>query len=72
MGWQELVIIVVFLVIAIVPGYWLYQDVVRRGGNPLPWVGAYALAAVAPWRFFLIPIVFIAWFVLRSWYRPKR
>lgn len=72
MGWQEIVIAIAFLAIVIVPGYWLYRDVTRLGGNPLPWVGAYAFAAVIPWRALFIPAVFVAWFMVRGWYRRRR
>ena len=50
------------------PGYWLYRDTQRRGGNSLAWVTAYAIAAVPPTRlrFLFMPLVFVAWFIWRD------
>lgn len=64
-------LILFFLAIGVMvigPGYWLYRDTQRRGGNSLAWVIAYAIAAVPPTRlrFLFMPMVFGAWFIWRD------
>jgi hypothetical protein len=68
-GWSEFVLSVAAIAIGVVPGVWLYRDVNRRNRNAAVWVGVYALALIAPWRLALVPLVFLAWFVLRGGFR---
>ncbi|MBX3070782.1 MAG: hypothetical protein KF883_09820 [Thermomicrobiales bacterium] len=68
MDWQTIVVIATIGALALGPGYWLYRDVVRHGGNPMIWVTLYAIAIVPPTRlrFILGPAVFFAWFMVRG------
>ena len=68
MDWQEFVVVVATALLFLFPGYWLYREAKKRGRNALLWVGLYAIAAIPPTRlrFFLIPVVFGDWFLLRD------
>jgi hypothetical protein len=70
--WQEIGVIFAIGALILFPGYWLYRDARRRGRNALLWVTLYAFAAVPPTRlrFILVPLVFVAWFLLRDQHFP--
>lgn len=60
----SIVMTVVFLVLAVAVGYWVYKDASKRENNELVWAGA---TGVMTFLFFPIGIVLlIAYFVLRS------
>lgn len=60
----SIVMSIVFIVLAIAVGYWVYKDAAKRENNELIWAGA---TGVMTFLFFPIGIVLlIAYFVLRG------
>lgn len=68
MDWQQFIVSLAVVAVVLGPGFWLWRDVSRHGGNPWIWVLLYAVAVVPPTRlrFVLGPAVFAAWFLLRD------
>jgi hypothetical protein len=77
-NFQDLSAIGGLIIIIALPGYWLYRDAERRQKNGLLWVTIYGLAAIPPTRlrFIIVPLVFLAWFLLRDqefrWYKTAK
>lgn len=64
---QDWWFILLVVLLAILPGGWLYRDARRLNRNPWPWIGAYFFAAFVPrFRFVLMALIFGGWFLTRD------